>query len=352
MSEAISGIQQIGIGIPDVHDAWEWYRKHLAIDVPIFEEAAEANLMLPYTNGMPQQRHAILALSIQGGGGFEIWQYTSRSPQPPVFDVQLGDTGIYAAKIKSKNVEKSYSKLAAEGCVLSNEVLTDPAGRQHFFIADKFGNVFQIVKGTEWFKETDALNGGVAGCVLGVSDIDKSLELYRDVLGYDQVIYDETGKFNDLFNLDGGNGRFRRIALTHSARRKGAFSELLGPSEMELIQPLDRTPEKIFKDRLWGDLGFIHLCFDVNNMSLLKEQLANKNFHFTVDSDQSFDMGEAAGHFTYIEDPDGTLIEFVETHKVPVMKKLGWYLNLKKRKPGKSLPRWMIGALALNRKKD
>ena len=44
-------------------------------------------------------------------------------------------------------------------------------------------------------------------------------------------------------------------------------------------------------------------------------------------------MGEAAGHFTYIEDPDGALIEFVETHKVPVLKKLGWYIHLKDRDP-------------------
>jgi hypothetical protein len=63
-------------------------------------------------------------------------------------------------------------------------------------------------------------------------------------------------------------------------------------------------------------------------------------------------MGEAAGHFSYIEDPDGTLIEFVETHKVPIMKKLGWYLNLKKRNPEKSLPTWMLWAMGMNKVKD
>jgi hypothetical protein len=63
-------------------------------------------------------------------------------------------------------------------------------------------------------------------------------------------------------------------------------------------------------------------------------------------------MGEAAGHFSYIEDPDGTLIEFVETHKVPVIKKLGWYLNLKKRNPNKALPNWMVSTLSFNRVKD
>ena len=43
----ISGIQQMGIGIPDVHQAWKWYRNHLGMDVPIFEEVATAGLMLP-----------------------------------------------------------------------------------------------------------------------------------------------------------------------------------------------------------------------------------------------------------------------------------------------------------------
>ena len=63
-------------------------------------------------------------------------------------------------------------------------------------------------------------------------------------------------------------------------------------------------------------------------------------------------MGEAAGHFTYIEDPDGTLIEFVETHKIPIAKKINWYLDLKKRNPEKALPKWMLKALGLNRVKD
>ena len=64
----------MGIGIPDVHEAWTWYRKNLHMDVPVFEEAATAELMLPYTGGKPHDRHAILAMNMQGGGGFEIWQ--------------------------------------------------------------------------------------------------------------------------------------------------------------------------------------------------------------------------------------------------------------------------------------
>jgi hypothetical protein len=52
-----------------------------------------------------------------------------------------------------------------------------------------------------------------------------------------------------------------------------------------------------------------------------------------------------------VEDPDGTLIEFVETHKLPVLKKIGWYLDLKKRPAEKPLPRWMLKALRFSRVK-
>jgi hypothetical protein len=85
-------------------------------------------------------------------------------------------------------------------------------------------------------------------------------------------------------------------------------------------------------------------------MKGLKKHCSNLGSEFTADSSNSFDMGQAAGHFAYIEDPDGALIEFVETHRVPVIKKIGWYLNLKGREP-KPLPRWMVKALGFNRVK-
>ena len=62
-------------------------------------------------------------------------------------------------------------------------------------------------------------------------------------------------------------------------------------------------------------------------------------------------MGEAAGHFAYMEDPDGTLIELVETHKIPIVKKLGWYIHLTRRPIGKRLPAWMLKTLRFNRVK-
>jgi catechol 2,3-dioxygenase-like lactoylglutathione lyase family enzyme len=351
----ITGIQQLGIGIPEVHTAWAWYRKHFGMDVPIFEEAATAALMLPYTGQEPRARHAVLAVNLQGGSGMEIWQYTSRTPVGPAFSPQLGDLGIYVGKIKCPDAVLAYWTLYDQGAKLLGPVDTNPAGTKHFFVEDPYGNLFEVVESDQWFAREGYPTGGVCGAMIGVSDVEKARRLYTDILGYDQVVYDDTSRFADLANLPGGGSEVRRVLLTHSQPRQGGFSRVFGPSYVELVSVQDRTPRKLFEHRLWGDLGFIHLCFDIVNMAALRQECEEKGFPFTVDSEQAlgkaFDMGEAAGRFSYIEDPDGTLIEFVETLKLPLVKKIGWYLDLRKRDPSRPLPDWMMKALRLSRVK-
>lgn len=340
----------MGIGIPNVHEAWTWYRNNLSMDVPVFEEAATADLMLPYTGGQPHDRHAILALNMQGGGGFEIWQYTSRTPQPASFIPKLGDYGINICKMKSPDVDLAFANFD-KTYLVSKEVEKTPNGLKHFFVKDPYGNNFQIIESDNWFSKRGDDTGGVYGAIIGVSDIEKSKDFYANILGFDTVLWEGEDKFKDFQNLNSGKSRFKRAILTHSKPRKGGFSPLLGQSQIELVQNLDEKGQNIYENRYWGDLGFIHLCFDIIGMDALKEECSEYGSPFTVDSANSFDMGEAAGHFSYIEDPDGTLIEFVETHKIPIMKKIGWYLDLRKRDQLKPLPRWMLKSLGLSRKK-
>lgn len=351
MSYIISGIQQVGIGVSNVHKGFNWYNKYLGMDIPIFEEAAEANLMLPYTGGKPHKRHAILAINLKGGGGFEIWQYTSRTPEAPKFNPQLGDLGLYCAKIKSENINESYNYLKSNNVNILCEICENPLSKKHFFITDAFNNLFEIIEDDTWFGNGKKSTGGPIGMIVGVSNIEKSIKFYKDVLGYDKVLFNNQNRFNDFEKLPNGSGQFKRAILTHSKKRVGPFSQLFGNSYIELVEAINYTPKKIFENRFWGDLGFIHLCFDIKNMKALEQACVNAGHPFTVDGGAGFEMGEAAGHFTYIEDPDGALIEFVETKKMPILKKLNWYLDLTKRPAEKPLPSWMLKTLKLNRKK-
>jgi catechol 2,3-dioxygenase-like lactoylglutathione lyase family enzyme len=348
----ISGIQQVGIGVPNVRDAWKWYKQSFGVDIRMFEDKAVAEHMLPYTGGKPQKRHAALALNMQGGGGFEIWQYVERTPLSPSFKIQLGDLGIFAAKIKCHNAKLTYDSLKAQGVNMLSGILRDPRGKEHFFVKDPYDNVFQLVTSKSWFANEKKLTGAAYGAIIGVSKIEPAIDFYKSILGYDEVIFDESSIFGEFASLEGGNSRFRRVLLRPSKPRLGAFSPLFGTSEIEIVQVTDRLPQKIYHERFWGDLGFIHLCFDITGMDLLRDECKQKGCPFTVDVSHSFDMGEAAGSFAYTEDPDGTLIEFVETHKIPIMKNIGWYLNLRNRKPEKALPRWLLKALSFNKAKD
>jgi catechol 2,3-dioxygenase-like lactoylglutathione lyase family enzyme len=352
MQKIISGIQQIGIGVKNVEEAWQWYRTHFGIDIPIFDEHAEASLMTKYTGDKVWNRHAVFAINLQGGGGFEMWQFTDRKPQCADFEIQLGDLGINAAKIKCRDVQQVFTSFQKKGLEMVGQLHKDPIGRDQFFVKDPYGNLFQMVDANSWFKTEKGLTGGLYGCTIGVSDIEKSCQFYQTILGYDRVVYDEENRFDALASINGGSSQIRRVLLQHSKPRKGRFSSLLGASEIELIQVLDRTPQHIFKNRFWGDCGFIHLCFDVTGMEQLALECEKAGYPFTVNSRTAFDMGEAAGQFSYVEDPDGTLIEFVETHKIPIVKKLGWNLDLKNRSPEKALPSWLIKSLAMNRIKD
>lgn len=348
MVEIINGIQQIGIGVLDVKTVFNWYRKHLGFDILLFRDEAVAKLMTQYTNGHAEHRDAYLSLNMVGGGGLEIWQFKNRKPCGPSHPIQFGDLGIYAMKIRCAHLAKMHDYLKQIKVRNLTRLVAPENHNAYFYFDDPFGNKVQLVEDSYSFCQNASANGGVMGVVMGVSDMEKSMGFYKNLLGYSIVLYDAIETLPPVID---STKRYRRVLLRQDCQIKGGFGDLLGPSQLELIQVLDRKPTKIFKDRLWGDLGYIHLCFDVQGMDSIREKAKQMKHPFTVDSSNSFDMGDAAGHFSYVEDPDGTLIELVETHRVPILKSLGLFLNLQKRNPNKTLPRWVVKSLRIHRQR-
>ena len=347
----INCIQQIGIGVADKDSAFRWIRKTFGMDIPIFDDEGEPSYMVDYTGNKIQRRDAVLAENIRGGSGFEIWQYLSRKPVAPSFKLTLGDLGIFLAKIKAPDVDAAYNAFLESGAEVVGKVVKNPLGKPHFFIKDPFENIYQVVEDEHFFKKDGWVTGGACGCLIGVSDMEKSLAFYREVLGFDVVLYDEAGVFDDFSTLPGGKKKIRRVLLVPGRKAMGTFASLIGPGKIELVQSLNRHPKKIFEGRFWGDLGFIHLCFDVHDMQGVKKLCEEKGFPFTVSTlkdqnDKPFDMGGAKGHFSYNEDPDGTLIEFVEVYKMSILRKLN------KRNPARPLPNCMLKLLSLGRVKE
>jgi len=343
--KVICGLQQVGIGVKSADETWKWYRENFGFDIPIVADEGVAERMLPYTGGKPQPRYAVLAIHLQGGGGLEIWEPCGRELNYPKDQPKLGDLGIFIAKIKTRDLQATYDTFSRKGFRMLSTPSTF-AGIPHFYMQDPWNNLLEIVEDSYVMIPSKTFaTGGAIGVVLGVSDMDRSIAFYGKLLGYDRVVADETDVFEDMKALPGGDRRIRRVLLARTQPFAGPLSELMGPSRIELVQAVEEKPVKIYQGRYWGDPGFIHLCFDVRNMDAVQAECEALGHSFVCDSGVDFDMGDANGHFTYIEDPDGTLIEFVETFRIPVVKKIGFYIDFKKRDDRKPLPRWMIRAL-------
>ncbi|WP_258105278.1 VOC family protein [Marinoscillum sp. MHG1-6] len=349
----IGGILQVGIGVTDMPQARSWYHKNLHFSAQVLEEKTIAGLMKAYTGGMAHERQAAIVMNMSGAGGLEVWQYLSREPKLPKKPIQLGDLGTFCIKLKTPDIHRAHKILKH----LSPSAIEEGiSGKLSFTFSDPYRNFFQVIEGVGYF-EKPKTTSGVYGAIVGCSDLEKSIAFYTDVLGYELQRAIESDIPKELSSLPGAEGRFNRAWLTKPVAEIGGFSKFLGNTEIELIQSLDRTGIKIYEDRYWGDPGFIHICFDVRDMDALKAHCKLKGFPFVLDSfeteeGESFNMGEVTSRVAYIDDPDGTAIEFVETHKVPVIPSLGLSINLQGNDSNKDVPTWLLKLIKIKKVKN
>jgi catechol 2,3-dioxygenase-like lactoylglutathione lyase family enzyme len=253
--------------------------------------------------------------------------------------------------VKTPDIRKMHEyalEILSDKC--DAKLVMDPMGRLTFFLRDYDDNLFQILESDNWFTRNGHPSGGIIGGTIGVSDMDKAFKFYCEILGYDKIVYDKEGTFEDWEHLSGGNERYRRVLLSQSSPGTGGFSSMMGPTFIELVLALDRKGRFIFEDRIWADTGIVHLGFDVRGMKSLGQELNKEGFGFRCDTDDALSMGDHTSvHCTYIDDPDECWIEMIEVHKIPILEKFGLFMDVQKRKPSKPLPKWMLHALKFNR---
>lgn len=349
----IQGMQHIGVATRDMDKSLKLYRKLFGMDVTFFDSVQDAPLMDSHTRGKTISKRASMVLNLQGGCAFEVLRAESFEPKAAGWQMGIGDLGITTVQIKTRNIIRMHAharSFVGDDC--DAHITSTPWGEDTFYLKDCDGNLFQILQAKDWFDNNGHPSGGVLGCSIGVSDMQKSLALYADALGFDEVLFDETRAFEDWQHLQNGEQSYRRVRIAQSAPGAGGFGKLTGKTYIELIQAQDRSGKFIFEDRIWCDLGFAHLGFDVRGMEALGTDLAKRGVPFRCDTADAIGMGETKVHCTYIDDPDECWLEMIEVHKVPIIEKWGLFLDVQKRGQDEPLPRWMLKSLRFSRVKD
>lgn len=345
----IHGIQHVGVAVADMDRTLPLYRNWFGLNIPFFDGIQAAPLMQVFTNDTVISKRASMVMNLQGGSAMEVIQATSFKPKPLPSDFMLGDLGIFAVHMRTHEPLRALQSF--ENNSLKPVMSKDPLGKQRFVIQDPDQLFYIAREDHQVYAPSGSVLGGVGGLSVGVSDIEKSKHFYA-LLGFDQVLYEGQGVYDDLKGFPGGDQDVQRVILTSSQVSKGPFGAVIGYSLIELICTPLRVGQKIFRGRIWGDVGFVHIGLDVVDMRGLAAQLAQKNIQLQCDSQAALSMGKTQVHCAYICDPDGVLIELIEVYKIPLIEKWGIFLNVHGKKAGKALPNWLIRLLRFSRIKD
>ena len=134
-----------------------------------------------------------------------------------------------------------------------------------------------------------------------VSDMQKSLSFYQDVLGF-TLFMDEVVSGPELDKVFMETGvRIRMVMLTDEA---GNMIELI-EWQSHLAT---RRPSQYLK---FKSTGLVEICLSVPDLEKLMDDLDKKGFKCRVPI-WNFEAGGFGTKVTYVEDPDGVQIELIQ----------------------------------------
>ena len=139
---------------------------------------------------------------------------------------------------------------------------------------------------------------GIHHASRSVSDMDRSLSFYRDLLGM-SVLLDAEMQGEMLEREVAMEGAKLRLVLLDSG----------GPTHIELLEYYSPDGAPLPPDAVPADVGAHHVALLVDDIRGAHRELEAAGVRFTYPP-QQVDAGHLAGHWTaYCYDPDGMIVE-------------------------------------------
>lgn len=210
------------------------------------------------------------------------------------------------------NVEKTYNELIFKGARSAMEVT-------NFAVSGK--DEGDVVSAYAYVKDPDdalvefsqvwqprqkvGIAEGFTGIIslahvgLGVTDMERSIVFYRDILGFRKVIYDIEGE--SAMSKMVGEPLRRRIAMLGSE---------YGTSAIELIQAFAPYRARLRSaEARWGSIGAMEMGIEVKDLEKICQSLSKKDISFI---NRLGFQEEINAKYAYIRNPDGLDIELIE----------------------------------------
>ena len=142
---------------------------------------------------------------------------------------------------------------------------------------------------------------GIHHTCITVSDLARSIAFYRDTLGLELVMTEESER--------SGDDRSKALGV---ARAKVKLAILrAGEAQVEMIEYV--TAQGRPYDRHNNDVSTIHIAFQMNDIDAAYRRLVDHDVHFTTPP-ATIPAGPMAGwRWTYFFDPDGVSLEIIQT---------------------------------------
>lgn len=141
---------------------------------------------------------------------------------------------------------------------------------------------------------------GIHHTCITVSDLERSIEFYRDVLGLELVMTEESER--------SGDDRSKALGVARAKVRLAVLRA--GEAQVELIEYAN-VPGRTY-DRNNNDIGAMHIAFRVDDIDAVYQRLFDQGVRFTSPP-RTVPAGPMEGwRWTYLFDPDGVSLELLQ----------------------------------------
>jgi len=152
---------------------------------------------------------------------------------------------------------------------------------------------------------------GVHHAGIGVSDMQRSLDFYKNTLGFSEVVAHYAGELPGMEPITGRHQTNAHVVFLRNPR-----ATRLGAGMIKLVQLLapdspGPTPEGV----CWGEIGVAEVCVHTRNVEAMLKRLVNEAGCRQTTAVDCVPVPPPRGGETaygYIEDPDGGKVELLE----------------------------------------